>query len=143
MKILVPGDMPFDAAPELDDPADLAVPYKLSEPIPEAHVDADVLVTWVNPPRLLSDAASRLKRLEWVQSLMAGPNRELNAGFAPAVTITSGVGLHDAAVAEHALALILATVRRFDRLLTTQHQHVWDQGSWRSRHRPPMAVTSR
>jgi phosphoglycerate dehydrogenase-like enzyme len=127
MKILVPGDVPFDAVPELDDPADVAVPYRLSEPIPDAHVDAEALVTWVNAPALLADAAGRLKQLRWVQSLLAGPNRELNAGFDPAVAIASGVGLHDAPVAEHTLALILARVRRIDRTLTAQRQHVWDR----------------
>lgn len=111
----------------LDDPADTAVTYKVSEPIPEAHVDAEALVTWVNGPALLADAACRLEQLRWVQSLTAGPNRELSAGFDPVVTITSGVGLHDGPVAEHTLALILASVRRVDRTLAAQREHVWDR----------------
>jgi phosphoglycerate dehydrogenase-like enzyme len=125
MKILVPGDVSFDAVPELDDSADVAIPYRLAEPIPEQHLDAEVVVTWANPTAMIEDAARRLHAVRWVQSLSAGTDREANAGFDPAVTITSGVGLHDAAVAEHTLALILASVRRIDRTLTAQRQHVW------------------
>lgn len=126
MKILVPGDVPFDAAPALDDPADAAVAYLTQQPVPAEHQDADVLVVWGNPPGPLADAARRLTRLRWVQTLAAGPDAVLAAGFSPQVVITSGRGLHDITVAEHALALILATVRRVDRCLAAQRDHRWD-----------------
>jgi len=134
VKILVP-DVPFD----LDFPArlpdggasfgpggtDTVVAYAMNEPVPEEHTDAEVLVTWSNPPKLLADAARRLTRLRWVQTLSAGPDVALRSGFGPDVLITSGQSLHDDTVAEHALALILATVRRIDVSLAAQREHHW------------------
>ncbi|QAY64679.1 phosphoglycerate dehydrogenase [Xylanimonas allomyrinae] len=100
----------------------------MRDTIADEHLDAEVLVTWASPARVLDDAARRLGRLRWVQSLAAGPDAVLAAGFAPGVVITSGRGLHDTPVAEHALALALATVRRIDRSLAAQRDHVWDRG---------------
>ncbi|WP_425956569.1 NAD(P)-dependent oxidoreductase [Xylanimonas sp. McL0601] len=128
MKILVPGNVPFDSAPLLDDPADVVVPYVMRDAIPDEHADADVLVTWASPARVLEDAARRLTRLRWVQTLTAGPDAVLAAGFAPGVVVSSGRGLHDGTVAEHTLALVLATVRRIDRSLASQRSHDWDRG---------------
>lgn len=125
MKILVPGDAAFDAAPVLDDPADVVVAYSMSEPIPDDQLDAEALVVWANPPAMLADAARRLTQLRWVQTLSAGPDLALAAGFAPEVTIASGRGLHDQTVAEHTLGLILASIRRFDRAFSAQREHHW------------------
>ncbi|MFI6424578.1 NAD(P)-dependent oxidoreductase [Promicromonospora sp. NPDC050880] len=134
MKILVP-DVPFD----LDFPSrlpdggasfapggpDSVVAYAMNEPVPEEHTDADVLVTWSSPPKVVADAARRLTRVRWVQTLTAGPDVVLRAGFAPDVVVSSGQSLHDDTVAEHALALILATVRRIDVSLAAQQEHRW------------------
>jgi phosphoglycerate dehydrogenase-like enzyme len=128
VKILVPGNVPFDIVPDLDDPADVAVPYAMREPIPDEHLDAEAIVTWSTPQPVLEDAARRLTGLRWVQTLSAGPDAALAAGFAPEVVISSGRGLHDSTVAEHALALVLATVRRIDRSLAAQRDHVWERG---------------
>ncbi|ACZ31289.1 D-isomer specific 2-hydroxyacid dehydrogenase NAD-binding protein [Xylanimonas cellulosilytica DSM 15894] len=128
MKILVPGNVPFDSVPSLDDAADAVVPYVMRDPVPPEHADADVLVTWASPARVLEDAARRLTRLRWVQALNAGPDAVLAAGFAPEVVVSSGRGLHDGTVAEHTLALVLATVRRIDRSLAAQRAHAWDRG---------------
>lgn len=134
MKILVP-DVPFD----LDFPSrlpdggasfgpggtDTVVAYAMNEPVPQEHTDADVLVTWASPPKIVADAASRLTGVRWVQTLSAGPDVALQAGFGPDVVISSGQSLHDDTVAEHALALILATVRRIDASLAAQREHRW------------------
>ncbi|WP_108495246.1 NAD(P)-dependent oxidoreductase [Promicromonospora sp. AC04] len=134
MKILVP-DVPFD----LDFPSllpdagasfgpggtDTVVAYTMNEPVPEEHTDAEALITWANPPKLLADAARRLTKLRWVQTLSAGPDVALRAGFGPDVVISSGQSLHDDTVTEHALALILATVRRIDVSLAAQREHHW------------------
>ena len=61
-----------------------------------------------------------------IQTLASGADAVLNAGFDPAVVICSGRSLHDGPVAEHALSLTLATVRRLDRLQRSQIEHVWD-----------------
>ncbi|PZR52269.1 phosphoglycerate dehydrogenase [Xylanimonas oleitrophica] len=128
MKILVPGNVPFDSAPVLDDPDDVVATYVMRDEIPAEHLDAEVLVTWASPGRVLEDAARRLTHLRWVQTLSAGPDAALAAGFSPDVVISSGRGLHDATVAEHTLALVLATVRRLDRSFAAQREHVWDRG---------------
>ncbi len=102
-----------------------AVHYDVSEPVPDEHTGAEILVTWGNPPGWLPDAARRLTRLRWVQALMAGPDAVLAAGFGPDVQVTSGRGLHDGPVAEHTLALVLAAARRLPDLVRAQDQHRW------------------
>ena len=88
MKILVP-DVPFD----LDFPsllpdggasfapggADTVVAYAMGEPVPEEHTDAELLVTWSSPPKVFADAARRLTKLRWVQTLSAGPDVALRS----------------------------------------------------------------
>ena len=122
MKILLPDSIDLD--PDL--PADVeAVVYAVGEPVPDAHTDAEALVVWGNPAGPLRDAAARLTRLRWVQTLAAGPDAVLAAGFAPRVVITGGAGLHDVTVAEHTLALTLAAARRLHTLVRAQIGHRW------------------
>ncbi|QJW36348.1 NAD(P)-dependent oxidoreductase [Cellulosimicrobium protaetiae] len=123
MKILVPGTIALDVP---GGPGDDVVRYDAEAPFRPADADAEVLVVWGNTPGNLADAAARLTRLRWVQTLAAGPDAVLAAGFGPDVTITSGRSLHDGPVAEHALALVLAAVRRLDVLGAAQREHRWD-----------------
>lgn len=132
MKILLPDvafDLGFrqylddDVRQVLDDGA--LVSYAMPAPVPDEHTDADVLVTWSNPPAHVADAARRLTRLRWVQTLSAGPDVALAAGFRDDVTISSGRSLHDETVAEHTLMLILASVRRLPEALEAQREHRW------------------
>jgi phosphoglycerate dehydrogenase-like enzyme len=120
MKVLLPGNVDLS---DLDLPE--GVVYAVDQPIPEEHVDAEVLVAWGNPESQLRDAAARLKRLRWVQTLAAGPDVVLAAGFAPEVLVTSGRGLHDRTVAEHTLALVLAAARRLNLMARAQIGHRW------------------
>lgn len=100
--------------------------YNVSDPIPDSHLDAQGLITWCNSSLNLQDAAKRMKSLRWIQSLAAGPNDVLNAGFDPkAVTICTGSGLHDRTVAEHTLALLLCAARRLDEMKVYQLQGKW------------------
>ncbi|KAI1816349.1 D-isomer specific 2-hydroxyacid dehydrogenase [Poronia punctata] len=66
-----------------------------------------------------------MKSLRWIQSLAAGPNDVLNANFPPSVLVTTGSGLHDRTVAEHALGLLLLAARRFDQMRDYQLQNKW------------------
>ncbi|MFF1531242.1 phosphoglycerate dehydrogenase [Cellulomonas sp. NPDC058312] len=102
-----------------------AVTYDVEQPLPDDLVDAEALVAWGNPPVLLADAARRMGSLRWVQTLAAGPDAVLAAGFAPHVQVTSGRGLHDGPVAEHTLALVLAAARRLPELVRAQDAHRW------------------
>lgn len=100
--------------------------YDVKKPFPDEHVDADVLVTWCNSADNLKDGAARLTKLRWIQSLAAGPNDVLNAGFDTSrVTVTTGSGLHDFTVAEHALGLLLNAARRFYEMRDYQLQSKW------------------
>jgi phosphoglycerate dehydrogenase-like enzyme len=122
MKLLLPDSIDLD----LDRPDGVeTVVYSVAAPIPAAHTDAEALVVWGNPPAQLRDVAARLTKLRWVQTLAAGPDSILQAGFAPRVVLTTGGGLHDLTVAEHALALVLAAARRLNLLVRAQIGHRW------------------
>lgn len=122
MKLLYPSGVPIDL-PAFDG-VQTAI-YDPKAPWPAEHQDADVLVVWGNPQARLDEAASSFGRLRWVQSLAAGPDAVVRAGFAPEVAITSGRGLHDGPVAEHTLALTLAALRRLHLMRDAQAKHRW------------------
>lgn len=120
--VLLPSSIAL--SPDLPDGVE-ARTYDVEQPLPEPLVDADALVVWGNPTPQLADAARRMGRLRWVQTLAAGPDQVLAAGFAPHVRVTSGRGLHDGPVAEHTLALLLAAARRIPELVRAQDEHRW------------------
>jgi phosphoglycerate dehydrogenase-like enzyme len=122
VKVLYPTNV--DELPDV--PADVTiVRYDPTAPIPLEHHDAEVLVSWGSTTELMRDAAERLSKLRWVQSLAAGPDDVLAAGFGEQVAITTGRSLHDATVAEHALALILGGLRGLHELIPSQAEHRW------------------
>jgi phosphoglycerate dehydrogenase-like enzyme len=120
--VLLPSSIAL--SPALPDGVRTAT-YDVGKPVPDALTGADALVAWGNATAELADAARRMGRLRWVQTLAAGPDQVLSAGFAPHVQITSGRGLHDGPVAEHTLALVLAAARRLPDLVRAQDQHRW------------------
>ena len=122
MKVLLPDTIELD--PELPAGVETAV-YDVRQPLPDRHLDAAVLVAWGNTTQNLSDAARRLTGLRWVQTLAAGPDAVLQAGFAPDVVVTAGLGLHDRTVAEHTLGLVLAAARRLNLLVRAQIGRRW------------------
>ncbi|KAL3455174.1 D-isomer specific 2-hydroxyacid dehydrogenase [Aspergillus heterothallicus] len=127
MKLLYPTSVPLDIESLRGFSVSLH-PYDVKAPIPEEHIDANILVTWSNSAENLKDAASRLKNLKWIQSLAAGPNDVLNAGFdSSKIAVTTGVGLHDHPVAEHTLGLLLSCARRFFEMRDYQLQSKWPQ----------------
>ncbi|MFK4640703.1 phosphoglycerate dehydrogenase [Paenarthrobacter histidinolovorans] len=126
MKILVPNTIELDLT-DLASSGDEIVVYEVDKAIAGEHRDAEVLVVWRNTSDNLSDAARAMPGLRLVQTLAAGPDSVLAAGFADTVAITSGRSLHDGPVAEHALALTLAAVRRLDVLMEFQKSSTWNQ----------------
>jgi phosphoglycerate dehydrogenase-like enzyme len=127
MKLLYPTSLVLHV-PSLEGFSVDLHPYDVRKPIPEEHTDATVLVTWSNTRENLTDAKKRLKNLRWIQSLSAGPNDVLNAGFdVSQVQVTTGSGLHDRTVAEHALGLLLNAARRFYEMRDWQLQCKWPQ----------------
>jgi phosphoglycerate dehydrogenase-like enzyme len=122
MKILLPTTLPL--SPDL--PSNVtAINYDIDTPIPAEHEDAEVLVVWGNSDDHLRDSAARLKQLRWVQTLAAGPDQVVAAGFSDNIVITSGRSMHSATVAEHALALTLAAARSLHTLVRAQLGHRW------------------
>lgn len=125
MKVLYPTSLKLDV-PTLEGFSVALRPYDVTQPIPSEHADATVLITWSNSQDNLRDAKARLTNLRWIQSLSAGPNDVLKAGFdTSAVTLTTGSGLHDRTVSEHTLGLLLAAARRFHEMRDCQAQSTW------------------
>jgi phosphoglycerate dehydrogenase-like enzyme len=122
VKLLLPDSLPL--APDLPEGVE-AVAYAVSAPVPDEHLDADALVVWGNSGADLAAVAGRMPRLRWVQTLAAGPDAVLGAGFPEDVVITGGAGLHSRTVTEHALALVLALVRRLPAAARAQAGHRW------------------
>ena len=128
MKLLYPTSLKLDID-SIEGFSVTLVPYDVkANEIPAEHHDADILVTWTNTGANLAYAKANLRNLRWIQSLAAGPNDVLNAGFDPAVvSVTTGSGLHDRTVAEHALGLLLNAARRFYEMRDYQLQSKWPQ----------------
>lgn len=127
-KLLYPTSLALDI-PSLEGfPTITLHPYDVKHPIPDTLTDAEILITWANSAQNLTDAASRLRNLKWIQSLAAGPNDVLNAGFdTKKIKITTGSGLHDFTVAEHTLGLLLNAARKFYEMRDFQLRCEWPQ----------------
>lgn len=125
MKLLYPNSLKLDIK-SIEGFAVTLHEYDVNAPIPEELIDAEILVTWTNSASNLKDAASRMKNVRWIQSLAAGPNDVLSAGFdTSAITVTTGSGLHDHTVAEHTLGLLLTAARRFHEMRDYQLRSEW------------------
>ncbi|KAI0394277.1 D-isomer specific 2-hydroxyacid dehydrogenase [Xylariaceae sp. FL0594] len=129
MKLLYPTSLKLDTA-QLEGFGVSLHAYDVKAPIPDDLVDAEIMITWANSGDNLRDAASRMKQLRWIQSLAAGPNDVLSAGFdrsssSSSTIVTTGSGLHDRTVAEHAMGLLLLAARRFDEMRDHQLRAQW------------------
>ncbi|GAA1309010.1 NAD(P)-dependent oxidoreductase [Brachybacterium tyrofermentans] len=122
MKILLPDTMPL--APALPEGCE-AVTVDARAEIPTEHHDAQVLVLWGPSGRHLESAVDNLADLRLVQSLSAGIDGILAAGFREDVVIAAGAGLHSRTVSEHALALLLSLLRRLPEAREAQQRHEW------------------
>ncbi len=122
MKVLLPNTVELN--PQLPE-GSTTVTFDSAAPIPDEHLDAEVLVDWLIRRKTMADAAERLPNLKLVQSLSAGADNVLSAPFDEDVAICSGVGLHDHAVTEHAMALTLALLRRLPACMKAQQRGKW------------------
>lgn len=110
---------PLDLPDEVD-----VVAFDETERVPTAHRDADAVVLWGLHHDLAAQLAD-LGNLTWIQTYLAGTEVFENANVPEHVTITFGIGFHDETVAEHALALALATLRRLPQAVAAQAEHRW------------------
>lgn len=142
MKLLLPNSLPLEL-PAVDGVEYIS--YDIERPIPAEHRDAEAIVAWGNSDAQLHDAAAQLTGVRWVQTLAAGPDQAVNAGFAASAIITSGRSLHNVTVAEHALALTLAAARSLHTLVRAQLGHRWaaELGGRQPAHDPNRFTTLR
>lgn len=122
MKVLIPDTIALDLK---SNTTETFVQYHVDAQIPSAHADAEVLVVWANPATNLQSAVHTLPNLKFIQTLAAGPDAVVQAGFAPHIQICSGRSLHDGPVAEHTLAMMLYVARDMQRVAAAQTTHVW------------------
>lgn len=130
MKILATTSAPFEFTPP---PGITVVPMDEQRPVPAEHLDADAAIVVGGRSPAVEQLAAEASGLRWVQTLAAGPDGVLAAGFGPDVTITNGRGLHSKTVAETAVALALAGILRVPDMLAAQREHRWataEFGGW-------------
>ncbi|HLS49956.1 MAG TPA: NAD(P)-dependent oxidoreductase [Actinomycetaceae bacterium] len=141
LKILVPDSLDIDL--ELP-PGAIAVRYDVTAPIPQEHRDAQGLLIWGSSRERMAAFAADLPHMRWVQGLAAGSEVVTSLGFGPDVVLTTGVGLHTLPVAEHALALTLALVRKLPAAARAQAERHWsyDIGGIQPLHPPTGQVTT-
>ena len=87
--------------------------------IPEADV-VSVSGMWKN------DLLPHAKKLKYIQSISSGMNQFSEEAIGKAgVRLCSGAGVNAIAVAEHAIALVLAVARRLPEARDNQHKKFW------------------
>ena len=99
------------------------VRFREATPIPDEHLDADVVIGWGHPTSLAS--LKEMRNLKLVQSLSAGVDAFQAAGLPEGARLVSGRGLHDRTVSEHAIALLLALIRELPQYFKAQEEHRW------------------
>jgi phosphoglycerate dehydrogenase-like enzyme len=95
----------------------------------EAALWADAIVTHDPPPDVADRLAHGLKnaenRLRWLQLVSAGYGNLYDAGMPASLIVTAQNGGSANAVAEHALALLLALSHRIPAAAANQQRKVW------------------
>nr|NLI51493.1 phosphoglycerate dehydrogenase [Propionibacterium sp.] len=139
MKLLIPADAPFtlDPVPE----GVVVATYDPHAPLPAALLDADAAVVWGFAGPVLTQLASRMPNLRWVQAMTAGPDALLAAGLPGHIQITVGRGFHDRTVTELAVALTLAATTDLHRYAAKQRAHEWAGPGFRPLHDPDRLAT--
>ena len=100
------------------------------------EVEVVVLPFWVPPSRMA--VLAKLPRLKLIQLMSAGAENVVP--FVPSgVTLCNARGVHDPAVAEWIMAVILAQVRQLPRFMAAQQAGTWEPGPKRAAGRPDRA----
>jgi phosphoglycerate dehydrogenase-like enzyme len=83
------------------------------------------------------------RRLKWIHSTAVGVARLLPAPMVTSdVVVTNSRGVHSDAIAEHAIALVLALRRRLHTAAARQHDRVWAQVELAAARTAPLADTT-
>ncbi len=95
------------------------------EPLPDSAAEVEVVVLPFAVPPSRMPVLAKLPRLRLIQLMSAGAEHVLPF-VPPGVTLCNARGVHDPAVAEWVLAVILAQVRQLPRFLAAQQAGTWD-----------------
>jgi len=95
------------------------------EPLPDSAAEVEVVVLPFAVPPSRVPVLEKLRRLRLIQLMSAGAEHVLPF-VPPDVTLCNARGVHDPAVAEWVLAVILAQVRQLPRFLAAQQAGTWD-----------------
>lgn len=101
-------------------------PQDEAEYLARIHGAAGLLLGWDLPPAVMAAATPPLEIVAF-SGIGVGSFVDLDAAQRLGVTVCNTPGYADNAVAEHALALLLAVARRVPRLDKLMHDGVWDQ----------------
>lgn len=108
----------------------LQVATSLDEILP-AVADADGILVYDAPPddarRLVDALAAPTSKVRWMHILSTGREGFDSVALPSHVEVTSTPGTSAPVVAEHAMALLLALVRRIPHALRQQDRRLWDR----------------
>jgi lactate dehydrogenase-like 2-hydroxyacid dehydrogenase len=91
-----------------------------------SHADAIRAVLTIGSIGLHANEIAALPKLELICALGAGfENIDVAAARERGITVSNGAGTNDACVADHAMGLLLATVRGIPQLGVALHQGIW------------------
>lgn len=99
---------------------------ELKEVLPSA--DAMVLLGTLYDAEVAKLVRERASRLRWIQLTTAGYDGVSFHGVPPSVVVTNAGHIHGPLIAEHAVTLLTALVRRLPCFAEPQSRHTWDRG---------------
>jgi phosphoglycerate dehydrogenase-like enzyme len=110
--------------PELD----FSVVYTADE-LAEKIVEADILVINNGPysPAVAEVVCTKGRKLRWVQFSTAGAERAIRNGLPEDIPVTCASGIKASTVAEHAMTMLLALVRRLRDVERARTRQAWDR----------------
>ncbi|PYE56368.1 NAD(P)-dependent oxidoreductase [Deinococcus yavapaiensis] len=114
VRVLIPSEFSALSLPDVE-----LLQYNADSDLP----DADGLVTW-GFPRFVREHALTLPSLRWALTLTAGVDNIL-PDFPPHLRLFNASQLHAEAVAQHALALLLAGARGLHAARDFQRERTW------------------
>ncbi|MBP0623349.1 D-2-hydroxyacid dehydrogenase [Cupriavidus consociatus] len=99
-----------------------------AETLAEYLADADAFVT-VGPAYTpaVANAVASASKLQWIQTLSAGFETLERLGVPAHITVTNAGDSWSIAVAEHAMALLLALAKQIPDAVRQQGSHAWDR----------------
>ncbi|VTU33714.1 Glyoxylate/hydroxypyruvate reductase B [Variovorax sp. SRS16] len=96
-------------------------------PALSAEVDGIVMLGSSYGPRMAEALGAQGNRCTWLQLLSTGYEQLLLYGVPPGIEVSNAGAAWSPIVAEHAMALLMAWVRRVPQLVASQAQGRWDE----------------